>query len=427
MDTAAHRKIVLTQNTKDPCPHCVNAKIRMENIPEQVNNPSTRKMERLLIDLSWIKTASFTANRYWLLFMDDYTNFIWSFFLKNKNDVTDTLITLLLQLQNETKLSVEFSRCDNSGENNQIQTDANVHPHMHFKFEYTALENPQQNGKIERKFATLYGKSRAVLNAGKFNWPLRHKMWAYSANQATDLENIIVQPGQKATAYELFYDGNPEWLDSLHTFGEIAFVRDPVKIRSKLKNQGFPAIYLGPAKFHAKNVHNFWNPMTQCSLTSRNIVFLNRNYADYYKLSPENVAHLIAAVKNDDTEEFDENADEDNPDDENPFINMYPHMDVLDAEPDGGDDEDLYDKDDLDLHDVNHPDYMPPHVQDRLLGPGVPREIRNLQTFYNPNPGIPEEQDENELLEAAIYAKRVPEPREDSPLSRRNRTSCNHA
>jgi hypothetical protein len=39
-------------------------------------------------------------------------------------------------------------------------------------------------------------------------------MWAYSANQATDLENIIVQPEHKATSYELFYDGNPEWMDS---------------------------------------------------------------------------------------------------------------------------------------------------------------------------------------------------------------------
>jgi hypothetical protein len=34
--------------------------------------------------------------------MDDYTNFIWSFFLKNKNDVADTMINFLLQLQKES-------------------------------------------------------------------------------------------------------------------------------------------------------------------------------------------------------------------------------------------------------------------------------------------------------------------------------------
>jgi predicted RNA-binding Zn-ribbon protein involved in translation (DUF1610 family) len=63
MDTAAHHNVVLTQSTKDPCPHCAKAKIRMKNIPKQVNNPFTRKMERLSIELFSIKTASFAANR----------------------------------------------------------------------------------------------------------------------------------------------------------------------------------------------------------------------------------------------------------------------------------------------------------------------------------------------------------------------------
>jgi hypothetical protein len=85
-------------------------------------------------------------------------------------------------------------------------------------------------------------------------------MWAYSANKATDLENISVLPEHKATSYEFFYDGNPEWIGRVHKFGEIAIVRDTVKIWSKLKNQGFPAIYLGPVTKHAKNVHTFWNP-----------------------------------------------------------------------------------------------------------------------------------------------------------------------
>jgi glutaredoxin len=46
MDTVAHNNIVLTQNTKDPCPHCVKAKVRMKDIPKQVNNPSNRKIKK---------------------------------------------------------------------------------------------------------------------------------------------------------------------------------------------------------------------------------------------------------------------------------------------------------------------------------------------------------------------------------------------
>jgi hypothetical protein len=109
--------------------------------------------------------------------------------------------------------------------------------------------------------------------------------------------------------------------------------------------------------------------VTQCSITSHNVVFINRNYADYYKLTPENAAHLIAAVKSDKTEEFNEDEDEDNFDDENPLINMYPQMDIIDPENHGDDEEDSYNEDDLDVHDVIHPIYIPPHAQASLLGP----------------------------------------------------------
>jgi hypothetical protein len=76
---------------------------------------------------------------------------------------------------------------------------------------------------------------------------------------------------------------------------------------------------------------------------------------------------------------------------------MYPHMEIFDAEHDGDDNKDSYNEDDLDLY-VNHQYYMQPHVHAH-----VPQEIQNIQTKNNPNPGTPEEQDENELLEAAVY------------------------
>jgi hypothetical protein len=52
----------------------------MKNIPKEARTIATRKEERLLMDLSWIKTASFAHNRYWLLIMDEYTHFLWSYF-----------------------------------------------------------------------------------------------------------------------------------------------------------------------------------------------------------------------------------------------------------------------------------------------------------------------------------------------------------
>ena len=36
---------------------------------------------------------------------------------------------------------------------------------LRIKFKYTARNMPQQNGQVERSFATLYGKMRAMMNA----------------------------------------------------------------------------------------------------------------------------------------------------------------------------------------------------------------------------------------------------------------------
>jgi hypothetical protein len=37
----------------------------MKNIPKEARRIATKKGERLLIDLSWIKTARFSHNCYW--------------------------------------------------------------------------------------------------------------------------------------------------------------------------------------------------------------------------------------------------------------------------------------------------------------------------------------------------------------------------
>jgi hypothetical protein len=73
----------------------------------------------------------------------------------------------LHEFQFRLGFKVKRMRCDNAGENRQFQKYLNRLPH-HIKFENTAPNTPQQNGKLERKFATLYGKVRAMPNCTLF-------------------------------------------------------------------------------------------------------------------------------------------------------------------------------------------------------------------------------------------------------------------
>jgi transposase InsO family protein len=150
----------------------------MKNIPRDANQ-ATRKGERILIDISWFKTPSEGLNNYWLLIMDEFTHYLWSFFLPSKDYVTDRLMPFLRQLHVSQALNIRYIRCNNAPENRILQQACYEDPDLNITFEYTAPGTPQQNGKIERKFATLNGKCRAMLNATEFNWDLRHRMWAH--------------------------------------------------------------------------------------------------------------------------------------------------------------------------------------------------------------------------------------------------------
>ena len=45
-------------------------------------------------------------------------------------------------------------------------------------FEFTARDNPQPNGKIEKRFDIIFNRVRANFGAAKLSRALRNKLWA---------------------------------------------------------------------------------------------------------------------------------------------------------------------------------------------------------------------------------------------------------
>ena len=57
---------------------------------------------------------------------------------------------------------------DHAGENKSLQK-ALEDEEFNIDFQYTAVGTPQQNSRVERKFATLYSKVCSILNLAKMN------------------------------------------------------------------------------------------------------------------------------------------------------------------------------------------------------------------------------------------------------------------
>jgi len=207
---------------------------------------------------------SFSKSKYWLLIVDDATDYCWSFFLKSKDKTFKTMIGLVKDLTDIEKKSVKYIWCDNSGENLTFQCDAKE-ARLGLTFEFTAHKMPQQNGCIEQKFAMLYGRVRAMLNKAhfvdKYEY-LQHGLWAECATTATKLKNIIVK-GNMAPAFNAFFNKEAPYKESLWTFGEVAIVPDAKTLRSKLENRGVPCLFVGYMDNHPRDTFCMFNMETK--------------------------------------------------------------------------------------------------------------------------------------------------------------------
>jgi hypothetical protein len=131
---------------------------------------------------------------------DKFTDCIWSFFLKQKSDLTHHVWNWL---KKTTKygITIQFERCDNAGENKSLQPKIDTTPDFHNQFEYTAPYTPEQNGTIESKFQALYGKPRSMLYACHLPINLREQLWAHTEHLATLLDIILVKNHKDKSPY----------------------------------------------------------------------------------------------------------------------------------------------------------------------------------------------------------------------------------
>ena len=64
-----------------PCADCAIDKIKQKIVPKFTNDKAQSPGERLYLDISYTATASLRGAKYWVLLVDDFTRYCWSFFL----------------------------------------------------------------------------------------------------------------------------------------------------------------------------------------------------------------------------------------------------------------------------------------------------------------------------------------------------------
>ena len=343
-----------------PCEACARAKAKQKNIKKVVFDDGVRKIvkpgAKIGMDISYIKDTSYGGSKFWLLMIDYATDYCWSYFLKSKDETGDKLVSMVKQLKNEYKIKDQIKiRCDNAGENKTAEQMCKSEG-LNVVFEYTAPNTPQQNGKVERKFATLYGRVRATLNQAGLEDKTRKKLWAECANHCTILENIMSSERSKVEGPWHNKDKNKKTLTNLRKFGELGVVKNAKKIQAKLTNKGETMMFVGMNMTHEQDCYRFLNPKTQKIIMSRDVIWLNKTK------EPKTV------VPND---------DEDDNDDEPVIISDDEEEESESRQPEGRDDDEpiaITDEEESEQEDEQQTVQTP--------RPGL-RELKNLADEWN--------------------------------------------
>jgi len=177
-------------------------------------------------------------------------------------------------LKTENK-EIKYIRCDNSGENTKLREEIETEGY-NIVFEFTAPDTPQQNGIVERAFATLYGRVRAMLRSSGLDQNFKNGLWAECAATATLLDNILVDKDGESNYFK-FHKRHPSFIKNLHPFGQEAVVADRTPIKSKLLDRGVKCYFVGYTANHASDVFRFFKPDTRKIILSRDVTWLDKS------------------------------------------------------------------------------------------------------------------------------------------------------
>jgi hypothetical protein len=165
-----------------------------------------RPLELLHMDLfGSIAYISIGGSKYYLVIVDDYSRFIWVFFLQEKSQTQETLKRFLRRAQNEFVLRTKKIRSDNGTEFKNSQIEGFLEEEG-IKHEFSSPYTPQQNGVVEKKNRTLLDMARTMLDEYKIpNW-----FWAEAINTACySINRLYLHRILKKTSYELLTGKKP--------------------------------------------------------------------------------------------------------------------------------------------------------------------------------------------------------------------------
>lgn len=145
------------------CEHCIMEKQHRKTFGVETHS-SKEILEYVHSDL-WEHSlvASLFGKLYYVSFLDDYSKYMWAYFLTQKSEVFSTFKSWRIQVETQTRYKVKYLRSDNGGK----YTSEEFHRYCREKWilcHFITVYTPQQNVVSERLNRTVLEKVLSMLS-----------------------------------------------------------------------------------------------------------------------------------------------------------------------------------------------------------------------------------------------------------------------
>ncbi|GKA79549.1 ribonuclease H-like domain-containing protein [Tanacetum coccineum] len=176
--------------------------------------------------------------KYYAIFLDHFSHFVWVYPLHTKSDLFDNFVAFRAYVNKQFNVDVKALQCDHGGEYD------NTHFHDLFRqngiqFWFFYPRTSQQNGKSERMLRTINNLIRTLL----FQAHIPPSYWVEALNMAAHLLNILPSTAiNNEIPFTKLYNQTPTY-DHLRVFGCLCYPH--VDVTHKLQPRLNRCIFLG--------------------------------------------------------------------------------------------------------------------------------------------------------------------------------------
>ncbi|KAK1421243.1 hypothetical protein QVD17_23430 [Tagetes erecta] len=217
-------------------------------------------------DLWTSPVLSTSGHRYYILFLDDCTDFLWTYPITNKSQAYTAFTNFYNLINTQFERKIKQFQCDNGTEytNNNFKQFCHING---MQFRFSCPHTSSQNGKAERKIRTINNMIRTILSQAS----LPSSFWHHALETATYLLNILRKKTHKfLSPTTLLYNVLPIYTH-LRVFGCLCYPITPSTTINKLTNRSKPCVFLGyPSNHRGYKCLDIFNNQI---VISRHVVF----------------------------------------------------------------------------------------------------------------------------------------------------------